>query len=432
MIFEFRVKNYLSFREEQVLSFEASNSSNFASQYFVEVKEGVHILKLGLIYGANAAGKSNLLQALDFLHRFVLKQRQDKSQSTGCVPFQFDPSYLDMASEFYLCFYIKETKFIYTLRLKQTHVLYEKLIYYPSNQPALVYERTFDDKTEKSVVKFGSRIALDRSDKTLISGLTIANSSVISSFAKANVQKSIFNDVYEWFSNNFMRMILPTTDLFAWTSSRIEKDEFCKNFVLDVLAKADFNISAIDIEEKEISVNKQIENFISVMDTSDDLKNEILKNKKFKTKDITFLHKTKLSQAYLSKNLESNGTLRFYGLSGILNKLLTSSCFLAIDEIENSLHHDLVAHFLKTFLLNSQNSQLLFTTHDTNLLNEDFLRRDVVWFVEKNDLGESVLFSLLDFKLHKNLSPFNAYKIGKLGAKPNLGDIVLTGYGEEK
>lgn len=81
--------------------------------------------------------------------------------------------------------------------------------------------------------------------------------------------------------------------------------------------------------------------------------------------------------------------------------------------------------------MNATNSQLLFSTHDINLLNEDFLRRDAVWFVDKNEFGASELGSLLDFKLHKNLSPYNAYKIGKLGAKPEVGEIILN-YGKKK
>lgn len=81
--------------------------------------------------------------------------------------------------------------------------------------------------------------------------------------------------------------------------------------------------------------------------------------------------------------------------------------------------------------MNSNNSQLLFSTHDINLLNEDFLRRDTVWFADKNEFGASELYSLLDFKLHKNLSAYNAYKIGKLGAKPELGELIISKHGKK-
>ena len=115
-------------------------------------------------------------------------------------------------------------------------------------------------------------------------------------------------------------------------------------------------------------------------------------------------------------------------MGAVLESLIKDGSIYAIDELENSLHYELVAHFIKIFLENSNSSQLIFTTHDINLLNLDFLRRDTVWFVEKNEYGASELYSLVEFKLHKNLSPFNAYRVGKLGAKPNLSDSSINNY----
>lgn len=431
MILEFRVENYLSFREEQILSFEPSSDKDYESQYCVEVKEGVKVLKLGLVYGANASGKTNLLKSFEFLRRFILQQKKDKTEPTGTVPFQFDDFYTTQPSRFELTFYLNQIKYVYTVVLDEKRVIQENLIYYPGIQPAVFFERWYDKEKEKSILKFGGTIDLKSSDKKLIEGLTISNSSVFSAFSKANVEKSIMDEVYNWFKENFMQMIQPKTDLFGWTSSRLEKDNICKDFVLEVLQKADFNISAIDIEEQEIPIDEELESRISSLDMPEYLKEEILQKKMLKAKDISFQHSTKLMEKNLSRKLESNGTIRFYGLGGILNKLLSPKSFLCIDEIENSLHYDLVAHFVKTFLMNSNNSQLLFSTHDINLLNEDFLRRDTVWFADKNEFGASELYSLLDFKLHKNLSAYNAYKVGKLGAKPRLGEIIISDHGKE-
>jgi len=431
MILEFKIENFLSFREEQILSFEPASFKEYEEQYCVEVKEGVQVLKLGLIYGANASGKTNLLKSLDFLRNFVLKQKKDKTEPTGTIPFQFDNSFISKPSKFYLSFYLNEIKYIYSVIIDEKKVIEENLIYYPGTQPAIFFKRQFNKETKKSIIKFGGTIDLKLSDKKIIEGITISNSSVFSAYSKANVEASLFDDVYNWFNSNFMQMIKPTTNLFGWTSSRIEKDDLCKNFVLDVLRKADFNISAIDIDEEEIPIDEELEIKISGMDMPENLKEEILQKKILKARDISFQHKTKLMEKNLPRNLESNGTIRYYGLGGALNKLLTAGTFLCIDEIENSLHYDLVSHFIKTFLMNSNNSQLLFSTHDINLLNEDFLRRDTVWFVEKNEYGASELYSLIDFKLHKNLSPYNAYKIGKLGAKPELGEILLKDYGKK-
>ena len=431
MILEFKVENYLSFREEQILSFEPSSDKEYESQYCVQVKPGVKVLKLGLIYGANASGKTNLLLALEFLRKFILNQKKDKTEPTGTIPFQFDDSYSSKPSRFELSFYLNTIKYVYAVVLNEKRVIEENLIYYPGTQPALFFERWFDVEKAKSIIKFGGTVDLKSSEKKLIEGLTISNSSVFSAFSKANVEKSIFDDVFNWFSEDFMKMINPKTDLFGWTSARLEKDNLCKSFVLEVLQQADFNISAIDIDEQEIPVDDEIESKIASMDLPEHFKDEILHKKMLKTKDISFQHSTTLMEKNLPRNLESNGTIRFYGLGGVLNRLLSSNTFLCIDEIENSLHYDLVAHFVKIFLMNSTNSQILFSTHDINLLNEDFLRRDTVWFTEKNEFGATELYSLLDFKLHKNLSAYNAYKIGKLGAKPRLGEIIISGNGKE-
>ncbi|MCD8455225.1 ATP-binding protein [Tenacibaculum finnmarkense genomovar ulcerans] len=429
MILEFKVENYLSFREEQILSFEPSSDKEYASHYLVEVKKGVSVLKLGLLYGANASGKTNILKSLEFLRKFVLQQKSDKTKKTGVLSFQFDESCIRKPSKFELSFYLNKIKYVYSVTINRNKVLEENLIYYPSTQPAIFFERKFDSKNEKSLVKFGGTINLKASDRKIIQGLTISNSSVFSAFSKANIDKSMLDDVFNWFNDDFMQIIKPSTDLFGWTTEKVEEDKVCKDFVLDVLKQADFNISSIDIEEEEIEIDKDIESKISRMDIPHEVKTKLLAKKILKAKDISFQHTTSLMKKNLPQSLESSGTLRYYGLGGVLNKLLSSNTFLCIDEIENSLHYDLVAHFIKTFLMNSKNSQLLFSTHDINLLNEDFLRRDTVWFLDKNEFGASELYSLLDFKLHKNLSPYNAYKIGKLGAKPNLGEIIISNHG---
>jgi AAA15 family ATPase/GTPase len=426
MILEFKVENYLSFREEQVLSFEPSADKEYESQYCVEIKEGVKILKIGLIYGANASGKTNILKALEFLRKFVLVQKKDKTKNIGVLSFQFDDTYIKEPTKFQLSFYLNKIKYFYSVVLDNNRVLEETLIHYPGTQPAMFFERKFDSKKEQSIVKFGGTVNLKASDKKLLQGLTLNNSSVFSAFSKVNIEKSIFDDIFNWFNDSFMQLITPSTDLFGWTSNKVEEDQVCKDFVLEVLQQADFNISSIDIDEEEIEIDDKLESKISKMGIPQEMKEEILQSKTLKAKEVSFEHTTSLMKKNLPKNLESSGTVRYYGLAGVLNKLLSSNTFLCIDEIENSLHYDLVAHFIKTFLMNSTNSQLLFSTHDINLLNEDFLRRDTVWFVDKNEFGASELYSLLDFKLHKNLSPYNAYKIGKLGAKPELGEIILS------
>lgn len=427
MILEFRVENFLSFRDEQMISFEPSADKEFESLYCAEVREGVKVLKLGILYGANASGKTNLLRAFDFLRKFVLEQKKDKTETTGIIKFQFDNENLLKPVKFQLSFYLNQVKYVYQMVLDDKIVLNESLIYYPGTQPALVFDRKFNEEKQKTTIKFGGTVDIKLADRKLIEGLTISNSSVFSAFARANVEKTVLDEVFNWFKESFMPMVLPTTNLIDLANSKVQNDDNFRNFVLEVLQKADFNISSIDIDNPE--TDSELESKITGLGIAETLKKESSKTIYGKTGDISFQHKTPLIEKNIPMRLESNGTLRYYGLGAILSRLLWSNTFLCVDEIENSLHNDLVAHFIKTFLINSSKSQLLFSTHDMNLLNQDFLRRDTVWFVDKNEFGASEVDSLLDFKLHKNLSPFNAYRIGKLGAKPELGEIILKQHG---
>ncbi len=423
MIASFSVYNFLSFRSEQTLSFEAFPNKDFEDLNCVEVKEGVRLLKLGVLYGSNASGKTNVLKALNFVRRFVQSSRSNKTESTGFIPFLFDDELAKQPGGFSLTFYLGKTKYIYQLKLDDTVVFYERLVYYPSTQPALVFERAYDKKLDKSIIEFGGTAGLNSNERKLIEGFTIKNSSVIASYGKANIKRTVINDVYDWFSKEFLRIVTPRTDLFAYTCTNVEKEEKCKELILEFLQKADFNISDILFKENKLKI-EEINEWGAQIPESD--KQKIVKEGHLKVREVLFKHKTDLSEKTMPIKYQSSGTLRYYEMGGLLARLLHPGTFMMIDELENSLHTDLVTHFLKTFLANTERSQLLVTTHDIHLLGEDFLRRDSIWFTEKNQDGASELFSLLDFKLHKNLSPFNAYRVGKLGAKPQPGSIFLN------
>lgn len=122
---------------------------------------------------------------------------------------------------------------------------------------------------------------------------------------------------------------------------------------------------------------------------------------------------------------EINGTDRMYGLSALLFTLIKNNQTLLCDELENSLHYDLFTHIIKTFLVNSDRAQLIFSTHSLMLLDEDFIRRDMVYFANKNESGATEIYRAKDFGLHKEVSILNAYRAGKLGAKPQLGSIFI-------
>ena len=145
---------------------------------------------------------------------------------------------------------------------------------------------------------------------------------------------------------------------------------------------------------------------------------------------VEFTHQTDDGVFVLPIDAESSGTQRYFSLGGPLYRLVHTSSFLLVDELETSLHPDLMKHFLQTFLANAEQSQMLITTHNIGLMEEiDFVRRDALWFTEKRADGSADLYSAADFDssiLRKGASLVNAYRSGKLGAKPNLGSPFIS------
>ena len=181
------------------------------------------------------------------------------------------------------------------------------------------------------------------------------------------------------------------------------------------------------MHEDEELITPELEQLIQNAPIDDVAKVEMLKKGVVTNTELTFTHKAGDDLYDLPEKYESNGTMRFLGMAVILNFLLKENQFVIIDEVETSIHYELLAYFIKVFLANSNGtSQLLLTTHDINLLNEGFIRRDTIWFTDKDELGETKVFRLSSLGLHKNLSPYNAYRQGKLVKLPFLGSQYLN------
>lgn len=430
MIIDFSVKNFLSFREEQTISFEATNDKTYSDLYITQINK-TRLLKFAVIYGANASGKTNILDAIDYLRTIQLNPPKDKSETTKFIPFLLDENSKNDNGYFKISFFIENKKFIYSIKLSEKIIFHEELIYYPSSQPALLFERKFNQEKNISEIIFGEKLELSSDDQIFLTKSTINNSTVIGTFTKSNIHSDLLNELYTWFKNGLMPVIKSDTNLFSWSSKRIKENESCKNFLIEILNKADFNISNLEFEKAEIELTDDEIKKLEKYPISDKAKQELIETRRISPEQVMFIHKIANDHYSLPKSLQSQGTIRYYGLGGVLNKLISENSILLIDELENSLHYELVRHFIKTFLVNSTNSQLIISTHDIGLLEDDLMRRDAIWIAQKTKNGNSEINSVADYKLHKNISIANAYKIGKLGGKPKLGDIYLDNYGKK-
>jgi len=222
MILSFTVKNFLSIRDEQTLSFEATADATLEDVYVVK-KDKTRILKLGMIFGPNAAGKTNILLALDFLRKFALTHRQTKDLSTEHVPFMLDATSKNGHGYFELSFYIRDILHIYSLKINHAFVNSEKLVYYPGIRPAIIFNRQQDTQKDIAKIEFGSTVKLKASDKALIEGNTLRNMSVIAAFSKLNLDFPELKAVYQFFDEKMFPLIKPKTNLHDWTTKRIEE-----------------------------------------------------------------------------------------------------------------------------------------------------------------------------------------------------------------
>ena len=429
MIAEFKIRNFYSLRDEQTLSFIPTNDDTSRDIYTEEVADGVSLLKIGCIYGSNASGKTNLLKALDFFSQFMVNDDQNKGDEIGIVPFLLDDVSDKERTQFEMTFYLNRERYKLNLVLDNKVIYEETLQVYSSVQPALLYKRTYNAEKDATDIVFGGKMGLVKKSREAIEGNTINNRTVIAAFGKSNVEKSRLNLVYEFFSRRIAPIMYPQNSLMGFTKRRMKRDRDgrLKKFILHFLKASDFNITDIAIHKEEVGLSPEMELLIkntSVMPEKE--KEEILKKGSLPSDEMFFIHHTSNGDKELYEELESRGTKRYMGLATILYDLLVRGVVLPIDEIETSIHYELLSYFIKVFLVNSKRGgQLIISTHDINLLDEDYIRRDVIWFTDKNDCGETQLIRLSTLGLHKTLSVYNAYRQEKLVNLPFLDSIYM-------
>lgn len=419
MILQFKAKNILSIRDEQTLDFTASTDNTYEEYAVVKIKN-VRISKLGVIYGPNASGKSNILKALYWLFQFVTNEDLRKqSLGTGLIPFKMDKESRNEHSFMSIIFYIDDSRYEYSIELDTERVYHEDMYYYPNSRKALIYERTWNTEKKSSSVTFGPLLKLTATQKLFIESNCVANATVLSTYQNSNVDRNnMLDGILNYMKMQVLASLDSKSDIISFANEIIKEVQGSKPFIREMLVQADFNITDMYLKKKEnhertIMMTKKVESDELILETDPQ-------------DDLFFTHQTPFYTGDMNNAEESEGTLRMYGLSAVLFLLIMQNQILLGDEMENSLHYDLFTHFIKTFLVNSERGQMIFSTHNLMLLDEEFIRRDMVYFTNKNEAGSTEIYRAKDFGLHKDVSILNAYRAGKLGAKPNLGSIFTN------
>lgn len=428
MIVDFSIENFASIREKQTLSFVAKKNIHHLDEYYTVSLGGHRLLKVALIYGANASGKTTVLKALDFLQKLVCLPKRSKTDGIGVRPFLMDEVSRKQNTVFEIRFIQQGQDYYYRIEFNAACIVNEVLK--TGKRGRTVYSRMTDIEKQLTVIKWGTFESL--TDKNVLGALitnTLWNESVICGFLKTNMDQPVLRSVSDWFLLYLNNMVMPRHDLSSYVITQIDEGKILKEKLLSILNKADFNISDILIQ-KGASIGD-----IRTMQIPFERKPAFIKPMQgtpgFETLDLKFQHDSNgMHYSDIKFNEESLGTQRYFGLAGILYRLVTKDTCYCLDELESSIHPELAKHFLLTFCVNAKHSQLIATTHDREFLDDkDIFRNDMIVFTEKDENAATTVYKLSDFKsdvVRDTTNILNAYSAGRLGAVPNLGDYYLN------
>ena len=384
MVLEIRLSNMFSFRDEVTLDLQAAKIQTKKARELegnLFSVDGEQMLKSVALFGANASGKSNVIKAIRACVNMVRSSHNYNVDTKFAIsPFKFE-EYANKPSSFYIRFLLNGVEYEYSFFFMHDEIITETLYYYPNGRKSLVFSRDESRGTEKKdIYEFKTVIKrpFDVADNTSKKTLYISRAS--------QMDREIAQKIF----------------LF-----------FCNDIVLDYQVA---NIDSLDNLFKE-----RKEQMLEVLRTAD---SDII-DFKIQNNAITTFHRTNPSVAFDFETEESEGTKTLFRMMVRMIGIIHEGKMLLVDEIANSLHTQLVEFVIGMFN-HSDHAQLIYTTHNTHLLNTDFQRRDQVYFVNKREDGSSDLYSLFDFKdFRDTLDMEKAYLQGRFDAIPTISNLAI-------
>lgn len=419
MLLQFSVNNYRSIKD--TITFSMLSSSKNENTFKIRK---YNLLNSAVIYGANASGKSNLLRAMAFMGRIVLNKTK-VIQSTDILPhdpFRLNSSTKDASSTFEIVFFIDEVKYRYGFELDNTTVYAEWLYVDEKGKEAKLFYRDSEDEEYVNSQKFKEGYIFFDNSKSKIR----VSSNQLFIWKCDQDGGEISKSILKWFSRFNLIDGLDHGGYISYTMKKMEDLTF-KNEMINLVKTADIGIENITILEEEVPLD-----IIENMNLPIDLKEEIIKDGGLKSVSINTYHKkfdennNEIgNEIFELDDEESLGTRKFFKMSAPILNTLQEGKILIIDELDASLHPMLTKHLIKLFSdkdINTKNAQLIFATHDTNLLKPQIFKRDQIWFTEKDKYGSTTLYSILEIKGVRANDDFEKQYIqGKYGAVPYLG-----------
>ena len=452
MIISFSVSNFRSFAAEETFSLVASKRSSGSQEgHTVPIPDtDENVLRTAVLYGANGAGKSNLFKALSYLEKMVLKSR-GKNSGTGRDTFRFCEQGNQLSS-FDLRFMVRGKVYRFGFKVDDERVTEEWLVQVTGGREKELYERITDPKGKVTIEAKGLKAAGEK----LAALATVGgpqNQTFLSTI-RATLDPSDYGDellgILGWFEES-LQLIEPDAS-FLPMGHLLTQDASFLEFAGNFLNSSSTGVNRLKVLKEEITeeqlgallpkpvvagiVKKLEEDSSGVLQLNEE--KEIL----FERTDQDHFYRLIIQTAHehqagqvipLELVEESDGTRRLLNLIPALYHLQASDAVFFIDEIDRSMHPMLVWKFLEFFLKSCEGGkrQIIVTTHESNLLDLALLRRDEIWFVEKDLEGATKLYSLSDFRVRKDLEIRKHYLQGRFGAVPFLGNLDrLLGEGQ--
>ena len=445
MLVSFSVSNFLSFSSEETFSLVASNRLTASHEdHTVPIPDSKEkVLRTAVLYGANGAGKSNLFKALRYLKSVALRARE-KNSGTGRNAFRFGGGAAE-PSDFDLQFIADDKLYRFGFKVDDQRIIEEWLVHVAGGRERTLYERITDENGKVTIDAQGLKTAGQK-----LSALATVGGPQNQSFL-ATIHATLeavdigdpLSGILTWLKNG-LKLIGPTHP-FRSLGYVLANHSDILHFAGEFLKESSTGVDHLEIRKKEISADElprllpesTVTEVLEDLDEEDGATlvtmsdgSELLLERKGENRyyhiAIQAAHKDKAEKiVQLDLTEESDGTRRLLNLIPALYHLKTESAVYFIDEIDRSLHPILVRKFLEFFLKSCTGGQrqIIVTTHESNLLDLDLLRRDEIWFAEKDHDAATRLYSLVDFKVRNDLEIRKHYLQGRFGAVPFLGNL---------
>ena len=420
MIESFTIKNYMCYREETEFSFVASKKEggrkSLPPTWYKEIG-GKRILRLLICVGINGSGKSKLFSALRYLRTLAISRPTKPSEKPIYRPFLLDNHSYNKPTELQLTYYIDEVCYKYRLIVSQERIEEEELVIKES-RPSRVYLRTYDSTTEKVQIIYGNCCDLSKNDRHDLEVNTVENSTVLSVFASLNLESKILSSNLLYFEDRISYVKKGDRSLAdKLKTDDPDKDALMKRMILRLLKDVNTNICDYEVEEATLNIS-ELESQ-GAPDVLIKAMREQYPSGLIVHKNLRFIHSTEECKKGLDSELESYGTMNIIRLLVVLFDIILGKKTTTIDEVEAGIHTKALEFILKMYLSLAKDCQLIVATHDLQLLNALFLRKDAVRIFKKLDSG-TISVKKPDY-IHNTVSFFRTYY---RDVAPEIDDII--------